>query len=97
MGIIDGVVSGNVPVDKYVLGGVVGLLLGAAPMAGLGVRGGIRDVRVNTALTLAGAHDLALDNRIGSLMAGKAAHFVLFIVDPLTVYTTPLETRVQGR
>jgi len=37
MGIIDGVVSGNVPVDKYVMGGVVGALLGAAPMAGLGV------------------------------------------------------------
>ena len=36
MGIIDGVVSGNVPVDKYVMGGVVGALLGAAPMAGLG-------------------------------------------------------------
>jgi len=37
MGIIDGVVSGNVPVDKYVMGGVIGMLLGAAPMAGLGV------------------------------------------------------------
>ena len=37
MGIIDGVVSGNVPVDKYVMGGVIGMLLGGAPMAGLGV------------------------------------------------------------
>lgn len=37
MGIIDAVQSGNIPVDKYVLGGIVGALLGAAPMAGLGV------------------------------------------------------------
>lgn len=37
MGIIDGVKSGNVPIDKYTAGGAVGLLLGAAPMPGLGV------------------------------------------------------------
>ena len=37
MGIIDAVNSGNVPIDKYAMGGVIGALLGAAPMAGLGV------------------------------------------------------------
>ncbi len=37
MGIIDAVKSGNVPIDKYAMGGAVGALLGAAPMAGLGV------------------------------------------------------------
>ena len=37
MGIIDAVKSGNVPLDKYVMGGTIGALLGAAPMAGLGV------------------------------------------------------------
>ena len=37
MGIIDAVKSGNVPIDKYGMGAVVGALLGAAPMAGLGV------------------------------------------------------------
>jgi putative OPT family oligopeptide transporter len=37
MGIIDAVQNGNVPVDKYAMGGVIGALLGAAPMAGLGV------------------------------------------------------------
>ena len=37
MGIIDAVKSGNVPIDKYTMGAVVGALLGAAPMAGLGV------------------------------------------------------------
>lgn len=37
MGIIDAVKSGNVPIDKYVMGGGIGALLGAAPMGGLGV------------------------------------------------------------
>ena len=37
MGMIDAVKSGNVPMDKYVMGGVIGALLGAAPMSGLGV------------------------------------------------------------
>lgn len=37
MGIIDAVQSGNVPIDKYVMGGLAGAILGAAPMAGLGV------------------------------------------------------------
>jgi uncharacterized oligopeptide transporter (OPT) family protein len=41
MGIIDAVSSGNVPVDKYAMGGGIGLLLGAAPMAGLGVLVGL--------------------------------------------------------
>ena len=41
MGIIDAVKSGNVPVDKYTLGIVVGGLLGAAPMGGLGVLVGL--------------------------------------------------------
>ncbi len=37
MGIIDAVKSGNVPVDKYLMGALVGGCLGAAPMPGLGV------------------------------------------------------------
>ena len=41
MAIIDAVSSGNVPVDKYAMGAVVGGLLGAAPMAGLGVLMGL--------------------------------------------------------
>ena len=41
MGIIDAVKSGNVPVDKYVMGATVGAMLGAAPMAGLGVLVGL--------------------------------------------------------
>lgn len=41
MGIIDAVKSGNVPIDKYIMGGTVGAILGAAPMAGLGVLVGL--------------------------------------------------------
>ena len=41
MGIIDSVKTGDVPLDKYVLGGALGALLGAAPMAGLGVLVGL--------------------------------------------------------
>ena len=37
MGIIDAVKSGNVPIDKYAMGALVGGCLGAAPMPGLGV------------------------------------------------------------
>ncbi len=41
MGIIDSVKSGNVPMDKYIMGGAVGAVLGAAPSAGLGVLVGL--------------------------------------------------------
>jgi putative OPT family oligopeptide transporter len=41
MGIIDAVKSGNVPVDKYLMGALVGGCLGAAPMPGLGVLVGL--------------------------------------------------------
>ena len=41
MGIIDGVLNGNIPIDKYVMGGLIGLLLGGAPMSGLGVLVGL--------------------------------------------------------
>jgi putative OPT family oligopeptide transporter len=41
MGIIEGLKSGQVPIEKYMMGGVIGGLLGAAPMAGLGVLVGL--------------------------------------------------------
>ena len=40
-GVIETFKSGNVPVSKYVLGGTIGALLGAAPMPGLGVLVGL--------------------------------------------------------
>ena len=41
MGIIDGVLNGNIPIDKYVMGGTIGMVLGAAPISGLGVLVGL--------------------------------------------------------
>ena len=41
MGIVEGLQSGQVPLDKYVLGGAVGGLLGLAPLGGLGILFGL--------------------------------------------------------
>jgi hypothetical protein len=40
-GMVEGVINGNAPVDKYFAGGLVGLALGALPIAGLGVLVGL--------------------------------------------------------
>ncbi|MCP4700649.1 MAG: peptide transporter [Gammaproteobacteria bacterium] len=40
-GIVELVQSGTAPVDKFVLGGIVGALLGASPIAGLGILAGL--------------------------------------------------------
>ncbi len=40
-GMIEGVVGGNAPVDKYLGGGLLGLALGALPVAGIGVLVGL--------------------------------------------------------
>lgn len=41
MGIIEGLKTGSIPLDKYVLGGGIGALLAAAPLSGLGVMIGL--------------------------------------------------------
>ncbi|MCK5074342.1 MAG: OPT/YSL family transporter [Bacteriovoracaceae bacterium] len=41
MGIINGLKTGQIPIDKYVLGGGIGALLAAAPVGGLGVLVGL--------------------------------------------------------
>ncbi len=41
MSIIEGLKSGQVPIEKYTLGGILGALLGAAPIGGLGVLVGL--------------------------------------------------------
>ena len=41
MGIIQGLKTGVIPIDKYILGGGIGLLLAAAPISGLGVMVGL--------------------------------------------------------
>jgi len=64
--------------------------------AALGVRAGMSRPFALRALTLAGAEMLDLDERIGSLEAGKDADFVVLSGDPFSVYTRVRETWVEG-
>ncbi len=66
-------------------------------MAALGVRAGMSHAGALRAVTLAGATMLDLDDRIGSLKAGKDADFILMSGDPLSTYSKVLETWVEGR
>jgi len=66
-------------------------------MAALGLRAGMSRQGALEALTLAGAEMLDLDERIGSLRAGKSADFILLNGDPLSVYAKVLETWVEGK
>lgn len=65
-------------------------------MAALGVRAGMARPRALEALTIAGAKMLGLDDRIGTLAAGKDADFVLLSGDPFSTYTHVEETWVEG-
>lgn len=65
--------------------------------AALGVRGGMARADALRAVTLAGAEMLDLQDRIGSLTAGKDADFVVLDGDPLSVYTRVRQTWVEGR
>ncbi len=64
--------------------------------AALAVRAGMSRRAALEALTIAGAEMLALQDRIGSLAAGKDADFVILSGDPLSNYTQVLETWVEG-
>ncbi len=66
-------------------------------MAALGVRAGMSRAGALTALTLAGAEMLGLEERVGSLEVGKDADFVILSGDPFSVYTKVLETWVEGQ
>ncbi|MEM7165395.1 MAG: amidohydrolase family protein [Planctomycetota bacterium] len=65
-------------------------------MAAFGVRAGMSRASALRALTLSGAEMLELDDRIGSLTAGKDADLIVLDGDPLSVYTKVLETWVEG-
>ena len=65
--------------------------------AALGVRGGMKRADALRALTLAGAEMLDLQDRIGSLTAGKDADFIVLDGDPFSVYTRVRQTWVEGR
>ena len=56
-------------------------------MAGLAVRGGMSHDKALYGMTMANATILDLQERVGSLEAGKDADFVVLSGDPLSVYT----------
>ena len=64
--------------------------------AALAVRNGMTRERALYGLTMANARLLDLQDRIGSLEAGKDADFIVLSGDPLSVYTQVLETYVDG-
>lgn len=66
-------------------------------LGGMYVRWGMSREGALEALTLAGARMMGLEDRIGSLEAGKDADFILLDGDPLSVYTHVQETWVEGR
>ena len=66
-------------------------------MAALGVRAGMTRERALFGLTMAGAVMLEMEDRIGSLDAGKDADLVVLSGDPLSVYSQVLETWVDGQ
>jgi imidazolonepropionase-like amidohydrolase len=65
--------------------------------AALAVRAGLSRETALAGLTLHAARQLDLDQRVGSLEAGKDADFIVLSGDPLSVYTRIEETWVLGR
>ena len=65
--------------------------------AAISVRNGMSREKALEALTLAPARMIGLEDRIGSLEAGKDADFVVLSGDPLSVYTEVEQTWVEGR
>jgi imidazolonepropionase-like amidohydrolase len=65
--------------------------------AGLAVRAGMSREKALYGMTMANAIILDLQNRVGSLEAGKDADFIILSGDPLSVYTHVLETWVEGK
>jgi imidazolonepropionase-like amidohydrolase len=65
--------------------------------AALAVRAGMPRDRALYAMTMAGARMMKLDEKVGTLEAGKDADFIVLSGDPLSVYTRVEQTWVEGR
>jgi len=65
-------------------------------MAAMGVRAGMSRDAALVAMTQAGAEMLDIGDRVGSLMPGKDADFVILSGDPFSVYTRVQQTWVEG-
>ena len=64
---------------------------------GVAVRAGMSREKALYGFTMAGAIMLDLQDRVGSLEAGKDADFVILSGDPFSVYTHVLQTWVEGK
>jgi imidazolonepropionase-like amidohydrolase len=64
--------------------------------AGLAVRDGMSRDAALYGMTMAGARMLDLEDRVGSLDAGKDADFIVLSGDPLSVYSRVEQTWVEG-
>lgn len=65
--------------------------------AAFGVRAGMSRDKALYAMTMAGAIMLDMQDRVGSLEAGKDADFIVLSGDPLSVYTHVEQTWVEGK
>jgi imidazolonepropionase-like amidohydrolase len=64
--------------------------------AALGVQQGMSRERALEALTIAGARMMDIEDRVGSLEAGKDADFIILSGDPFSVYTHVEQTWIEG-
>jgi imidazolonepropionase-like amidohydrolase len=68
-----------------------------ARMAALAQRGGMSREGALASVTIAGARLLGLEDRVGSLKAGKDADLAIWSGDPLSVYSVVEQTWVEGQ
>ncbi len=64
--------------------------------AGIAVRAGMSREGALRALTINGAVQMGLEDKVGSLEVGKDADFLILNGDPLSVYTHVMQTWVEG-